>query len=126
MGSGRRNGRLHLPESASAANNLDLISHLNAIPDTRMRLGARISAWYLLLVAVPGILSRCQNLRDLEHFAICHHSVLTDALDQELRRPSWIQTFGTSSAKWTWNRFAPRCATGRSPRSLLVQPISTS
>ena len=35
-----------------------------------MRRGARIPAWYLLLVAVLGILSRCQSLRDLERFAI--------------------------------------------------------
>ena len=52
-----------------------------------MRRGVRIPAWYLLLVAVLGILSRCQSLRDLERFAIRHHSVLTAALDLELRRP---------------------------------------
>ena len=57
-------------ESVSAANDLDLISYLKAIPDARMRRGARIPAWYLLLVAVLGILSRCQSLRDLERFAI--------------------------------------------------------
>ena len=52
-----------------------------------MRRGVRIPAWYLLLVAVLGILSRCQSLRDLERFAIRHHSVLTEALGLELRRP---------------------------------------
>ena len=44
-------------ESASAATDLDLISFLKAIPDARMRRGVRIPAWYLLLVAVLGILS---------------------------------------------------------------------
>jgi hypothetical protein len=34
-----------------------------------MRRGVRIPAWYLLLVAVLGILSKCESLRDLERFA---------------------------------------------------------
>ena len=54
-----------MPKSASAATDLDLISFLKVIPDARMRRGVRIPAWYLLLVAVLGILSRCQILRDL-------------------------------------------------------------
>jgi len=70
-------------ESDSAATDLNLISYLKAIPDARMRRGVRIPAWYLLLVAVLGILS----LRDLERFAIRHHSDLTEALGLELRRP---------------------------------------
>ena len=74
-------------ESVSAATDLDLISYLKAIPDARMRRGVRFPAWYLLLVAVLGILSRCQSLRDLERFAIRHHAVLTEALGLELRRP---------------------------------------
>jgi hypothetical protein len=52
-------------ETASAPTDLDLISFLQAIPDARMRRGVRIPAWYLLLVAVLGILSRCQSLRAL-------------------------------------------------------------
>jgi hypothetical protein len=76
-----------VPESLSAATDLDLISYLKAIPDARMRRGVRISAWYLLLVAILGILSRCQSLRDLERFAIRHHSVLSESLDLGLRRP---------------------------------------
>ncbi len=76
-----------MPETALPATDLDLISFLKAIPDARMRCGIRIPAWYLLLVAVLGILSRCQSLRDLERFAIRHHSVLTEALGIELRRP---------------------------------------
>ena len=71
----------------SAATDLDLISYLKAIPDARMRRGVRIPAWYLLLVAVLGIMSGCQSLRDLERFAIRHHSVLSEALGIELRLP---------------------------------------
>ena len=74
-------------ENVSAATDLDLIGYLKEIPDARMRRGVRIPAWYLLLVAVLGILSRCQILRDLERYAIRHHSVLKAALDLELRRP---------------------------------------
>ena len=51
-----------------------------------MRRGIRIPAWYLLLVAVLGILSGCQSLRDLERFAIRHRSALGEALGIELRR----------------------------------------
>jgi hypothetical protein len=35
-----------VPQSVSAATNLDLISFLTAIPDSRMRRGIRIPAWY--------------------------------------------------------------------------------
>ena len=76
-------------ESVSAATNLDLISYLKAIPDARMRRGVRIPAWYLLLIAVLGILSRFRSLRDLERFAIRHPSVVTVALGLDLwRQPS--------------------------------------
>ena len=83
-------------ESASAATDLDLISYLRSIPDARMRRGVRFPAWYLLLVAVLGILSGCQSLRDLERFAIRHHSVLTEALGLALRRQknSWDRAVG--------------------------------
>lgn len=73
-----------MPQSVSAATDLDLISFLKAIPDTRMRRGIRIPAWYLLLVAVLGILSKCESLRDLERFARRHHGVLTETLGIEL------------------------------------------
>ena len=76
-----------MPKSDCAATDLDVVSYLKAIPDARMRRGVRIPAWYLMLVAVLGILSRCQSLRDLERFAIRHHSVLTKALGLKLRRP---------------------------------------
>ena len=87
MGFGRWYRLLPVPETASAATDLDLISYLQAIPDARMRRGVRIPAWYLLLVAVLGILSGCQSLRDLERFARRHHAALTKSLGLELRRP---------------------------------------
>ena len=82
-----------MPETAAAATDLDLISYLKAIPDARMRRGVRFPAWYLLLVAVLGILSRCQSLRDLERFARRHHVVLTEALGLDLRRPPSDSSF---------------------------------
>jgi hypothetical protein len=80
-------------DSASAAIDLDLISYLRSIPDARMRRGVRYPAWYLLLVAVLGILRGCQSLRDLERFAIRHHWVLTEAHGLELRRPPSDSSF---------------------------------
>jgi len=100
-----------VPESASAATDLDLISYLRAISDQRMRRGIRFPACYLLLLAVLGIY--CFSSRRLRPrrrltpravaracatwiatphgegfaFAIRHHSVLTEALGLELRRP---------------------------------------
>ena len=44
----------------------------------------------------------CQSLRDLERFAIRHHSVLT---------------FAISSTRWTWRLSALPSATRQSPRS---------
>ncbi|MEB3318195.1 MAG: transposase family protein [Cyanobacteriota bacterium] len=76
-----------MSEIALPASDLDLISLIKAIPDTRMRRGIRIPAWSQLLVAALRILSRCQGLRELERFAIRHHSVLTEALHIELSRP---------------------------------------
>jgi hypothetical protein len=66
MGFARRYRLLLVPETTSAGTDLDLISFLKGIPDARMRRGLRIPAWYLLLVAVLGILSSCESLRDLE------------------------------------------------------------
>jgi len=80
-------------DSASAAIDLDLISYLRSIPDARMRRGVRFPAWYLLLVAVLGILSGCQSLRDLERFAVRHHSALAEAFGLELRRPPSDSSF---------------------------------
>ena len=59
-----------MPESLSAATDLDLISYLKAIPDARMRRGVRIPALYLMLEAVLDFLSPGQSMWDLERFAI--------------------------------------------------------
>lgn len=58
-----------------------------------MRRGPRFPAWYLLLVAVLGILSGCQSMRDLALFAIRLHTVLTEALGLELHRPPSDSSF---------------------------------
>lgn len=73
-------------QSVSAATDLDLISFLKAIPDARMRRGVRIPAWYPLLVAVFGILSKCESLRDLDRFARRHNPVLKESLGIVLKR----------------------------------------
>jgi len=51
------------------------------------------TAWYRLLVAVFGILSRCQSLWDLDRRAIRHHSVVTEALALELWLPHFDSAF---------------------------------
>ena len=58
-----------------------------------MRRGIRIPAWYLLLVAVLGILSKCESLRDLERFARRHHAVLSKTLGIERKRPPSVSAF---------------------------------
>jgi hypothetical protein len=85
---GRRDRLLSVPKTAASTTDLDPISFLRAIPDPRMPRGIRIPAWNLLLVAVLGILSHRQSLRDLDRFAERHHGVLTEALGIELRPPS--------------------------------------
>ena len=57
-----------MPETVLPASNLDMISSLKAIPNVWMRRGIHMPAWRLLLVAVLGILSDCDGLRDLERF----------------------------------------------------------
>ena len=64
----------------------DLISFLKAIPDGRYRRGVRVPQWYLLLVAVLGILSGCRSSRDLEVFARRHREALNQALGLEFKR----------------------------------------
>jgi hypothetical protein len=64
----------------------NLISFLKAIPDGRYRRGARYPQWFLLLVAVLGILSDCRSSRDLEAFAERHREVLSQALGLNFKR----------------------------------------
>jgi hypothetical protein len=79
-----------MPEIRSAAVDQpvadDLISFLKAIPDGRYRRGVRYPQWFLLLVAILGILSGCRSSRDLEAFARRHREVLNQALGQEFKR----------------------------------------
>jgi hypothetical protein len=64
----------------------DLISFLKAIPDGRYRRGVRYPQWFLLLVAVLGILSGCRSSRDLERFARRHREALNQALGMDFKR----------------------------------------
>ena len=79
-----------MPETRSAAVDQaapdDLISFLKAIPDGRYRRGVRYPQWFLLLVAVLGILSGCRSFRDLEAFARRHREALNQALGLEFQR----------------------------------------
>jgi hypothetical protein len=63
-----------------------LISFLKAIPDGRYRRGVRYPQWFLLLVAVLGILSGCRSSRELEAFARRHREALNQALGLDLQR----------------------------------------
>jgi hypothetical protein len=79
-----------MPETLSAADDQpapdDLISFLKVIPDGRYRRGVRYPQWFLLLVAVLGILSGCRSSRDLEAFARRHREALNQALGQDFQR----------------------------------------
>jgi hypothetical protein len=72
---------------------VNLISFLKAIPDGRYRRGVRYPQWYLLLVAVLGILSGCRSSRNLEAFAKRHRPVLNQALGLNFKRWSSDSTF---------------------------------
>jgi hypothetical protein len=63
-----------------------LISFLKAIPDGRYRRGVRYPQWFLLLVAVLGILSGCRSSRDPEAFARRHREALNQALGLDFKR----------------------------------------
>ena len=90
MGVGRREWLPSMPEiqvtatEDSAPN--DLISFLKAIPDGRYRRGVRYPQWFLLLVAVLGILSGCRSSRDLERFARRHREAFNEALGLDYKR----------------------------------------
>jgi len=90
----------------------DLISFLKAIPDSRDRRGVRYPQWFLLLVAVLGILSHCRSSRDLEAFARRHRQSLNQALGLDFKRwpsdatflylfnKSHLQEFGQVLQAW--------------------------
>ena len=79
-----------MPQNCSGAVDLlapaDLISFLKAIPDGRFRRGVRYPQWFLLLVAVLGILSGCRSSHDLEAFAKRHRKALNQALGLDFKR----------------------------------------
>ena len=86
-----------MPETAAPAvefsADAELISFLQAIPDGRYRRGVRYPQWYLLLVAVLGILSDCRSSRDLEAFAKRHRETLNQALGLNFKRWPTDATF---------------------------------
>ena len=86
-----------MPETAAPAvefsADAELISFLQAIPDGRHRRGVRYPQWYLLLVAVLGILSDCRSSRDLEAFAKRHRETLNQALGLNFKRWPTDATF---------------------------------
>ncbi len=79
-----------MPETCSAAIDQaapdDLISFLKVIPDGRYRRGVRYPQWFLLLLAVLGILSGCRSSRDLERFARRHREAFNEALGLDFKR----------------------------------------
>jgi hypothetical protein len=84
-----------MPETLPTASDqpADLISFLRSIPDGRMRRGIRYPQWFLLLVAILGILSGCRSSRDLERFARRHRATLNHALGLDLKRWPTDATF---------------------------------
>jgi hypothetical protein len=90
MGFGRWDWLPSMPESQNATADQsapnDLISFPKVIPDGRFRRGVRYPQWFLLLVAVLGILSGCRSSRDLERFARRHREALNQALGLDYQR----------------------------------------
>ena len=90
----------------------DLISFLKSTPGGSYRRWVRYSQWFLLLVAIHGILSGCRSSRDLEAFAKRHREALNEALGLDFKRwPSdatflylfnkaHLQEFGQALQAW--------------------------
>ena len=98
----------------------DLISFLTAIPDGRYRRGVRYPQWFLLLVAVLGILSGCRSSRDLEAFARRHRETLNETLSFDFKRwPSdatFLYLFNKAHLRNSLpRRHRPRLAAGHLP-----------
>lgn len=102
-----------IPDAAAdQLDSSDLISFLKAIPDGRFRRGVLYPQWFLLLVAVFGILSGSRSSRDLEAFAKRHRQEFNQALGMDIKRwPSdatflylfnkaHLQTFGDVIQAW--------------------------
>ena len=96
MGFGRRDFVPPMPKTLSAAAHEapgDLITFLRSIPDGRMRRGIRYPQWFLLLVAILGILSGCESSRDLERFADRHREEFNRVLGLNFQRSPTDATF---------------------------------
>jgi hypothetical protein len=99
LGRGPLSLSLSVLQRVASATDLDLISYLKAIPEARMHGGVYMPAWYLLLVAVLGILSKCDSLRDLVRFARRHHAVLVESLGVVHKRPPSEQPSASSTSR---------------------------
>ncbi len=82
-----------MPESASAATDLDLISYFKALPDCRMRRGIRFPQWWMLLVAILAILSGQGSLVDMERFAKRQRQTLNELLGTDFGKSPSDSTF---------------------------------
>jgi hypothetical protein len=106
IGFGRRDFSLPMAETRFAVVDQpvpdDLISFLKAIPDGRYRRGVRSPQWFLLLVAVLGILSGCRSSRDLEAFAAGIGRLST-------RRWTWISSAGLPMPPFSTCSIRPTC-----------------
>jgi hypothetical protein len=112
------------PSTAAAqATSDDLFSFLKAIPDGRYRRGDRYTQWFLLLVAVLGILSGCRSSRDLEAFARRHREALNQALGLDSSAGHPMPPSCTCSTTLTAG--VPRAGPGCTDRSQ-VGPIAWS
>ncbi len=87
---GRREWLPSMPETQVSATEdsapSDLISFFKAIPDGRFRRGVRYPQWFLLPVAVLGILSGCRSSLDLERFARRHREAFNESLWLDYKR----------------------------------------
>ena len=98
--------------------------------------GVRYPQWFLLLVAVLGILSGCRSSRDLERFARRHREALNEALGLDNKRwPSdatflslfnkaHLQEFGQVLQAWMISQICQATAkTGPAATRKLVHPV---
>jgi hypothetical protein len=77
----------------STADQADLIGFLQGLPEGRKRRGIRYPQWFLLLVAILGILSGCLSVKDLERFAARHHGALNAVLGLGIKGSPTDSTF---------------------------------
>ena len=116
IGFARRVSVPPMPETRSASVGQpepdDLFSFLKAIPDGRSRRGVRYPQWFLLLVAVLGILSGCRSSRDLEAFARRNREALNQVLGLDFQRWPSDATSSTCSIRPTCRSLVRCCRPG--------------